>query len=1006
MLRSIKMISAIIPVLFLTAVSFAGDAKQEKDSPIICIACTDVSVRYDTIKACWPGDTISVPVLITNSDTLINIELFGMCSAGLTYNSIDTTDTPWTGDIIDNSTVDSSYIELQFVGGVLPTDSNEQWVIDIRLNVDGDLDVNDTLYLNFGERVDVTKQGSQSSCYVTDTIGSEIIIPPCSTAVFCDFTTVYSSQGSVHDDATKDNFLPRVPLYLYTSYPCSSFTLAFEIDTTSIKCDSIIAELPNVDCAPVAGSQNKFWVSGYNESKPGPDSTFYLGDLSLRVDNYKSIYNDTSALGFCDTIGITLLDTLGIGSGATCTTFVTRWSKSDEYIRIDSIAYPDTDYIDLPQYTVTLEAKDALSDSNGYIEVPVTIIPSFYVGGCSLYFEYDSTYVKFDSVKSSGGTTPVFDSLYWGSQQPSLKRYVIYTNGLFQNGKYIEPNVETTIFTICLDLKPALDEGDTTAIWFWSSPYHNGCDSPVFDWFPGNDTMGSKIERNIDHGSPYYTYLNATLTKLFSGFNIAIDNVNCTGDIMRVKLDITGINLLEKFGPRAFILYDPSFPPLDSITAGDWAIDSLVTIDQDYRLYEMYFAESIDTLGIFAHLWMSGEELGGFSGMSEECWIEYNGGLDTSYMYGNDWNEFGCDVGFSTDIGDYVCDENYFMVRLDADYIEGAFGGYGNMRFTYSLNIPPLDSITYASGSPFADWNCIDEENRIYEIEFCEDIEEPRPLANLWMPHYHSYFTGLSVDSWIGYKRDSETDTLYLIENEFNYFVCDPCFTIKVGEVVCGSGLMHVRLDVDSTAGVFGSHSRIRYSTDVAVVEEYDIIAGDWLIDSVKVYDPDAREYDIFFGEPVEGPGVFAYITNIYDYYGYFKGMGSDSWIKLYYDEDVVTMDGNVWDTYNCGYPEYSTNIDLPVPALFTVTQNYPNPFNDRTNISFYIREPDNVCVDIYDILGRKIINLASDYMQAGNHTLSWDGKNSSGRQTSSGVYFYTISYKNNHEVKKMLYLK
>jgi hypothetical protein len=90
--------------------------------------------------------------------------------------------------------------------------------------------------------------------------------------------------------------------------------------------------------------------------------------------------------------------------------------------------------------------------------------------------------------------------------------------------------------------------------------------------------------------------------------------------------------------------------------------------------------------------------------------------------------------------------------------------------------------------------------------------------------------------------------------------------------------------------------------------------------------------------------------------------------------------------------------------------QNYPNPFNPTTNIDFSLKNDSFVSLNIYNIKGQKVKTLVTDEMQAGNHSVVWNGTNDSGKSVSSGIYF--SSFDTNDEngdytsVKKMILLK
>lgn len=95
------------------------------------------------------------------------------------------------------------------------------------------------------------------------------------------------------------------------------------------------------------------------------------------------------------------------------------------------------------------------------------------------------------------------------------------------------------------------------------------------------------------------------------------------------------------------------------------------------------------------------------------------------------------------------------------------------------------------------------------------------------------------------------------------------------------------------------------------------------------------------------------------------------------------------------------------IPEVFDLKQNYPNPFNPTTVITFSIPEASQVSLKIFDILGREIKTLMSDYKAGGNYSVQWDGKDNSGNIVQSGTYFYRlIAGDKTSAVKKLIFLK
>jgi len=91
--------------------------------------------------------------------------------------------------------------------------------------------------------------------------------------------------------------------------------------------------------------------------------------------------------------------------------------------------------------------------------------------------------------------------------------------------------------------------------------------------------------------------------------------------------------------------------------------------------------------------------------------------------------------------------------------------------------------------------------------------------------------------------------------------------------------------------------------------------------------------------------------------------------------------------------------------------QNYPNPFNPETWIPYELAEAGYVTSSIYDSQGSPVRILAVGHQEVGQYLTReeaayWDGRNSSGEQVSSGVYYYHLKAGDFHATKKMVILK
>ncbi len=92
--------------------------------------------------------------------------------------------------------------------------------------------------------------------------------------------------------------------------------------------------------------------------------------------------------------------------------------------------------------------------------------------------------------------------------------------------------------------------------------------------------------------------------------------------------------------------------------------------------------------------------------------------------------------------------------------------------------------------------------------------------------------------------------------------------------------------------------------------------------------------------------------------------------------------------------------------ADFTLYQNHPNPFNTATTISFEISTSGPVKLEIFNILGRRVIEWQLKAQAPGLHTFRWNGLDRTGKEIPSGIYFYRVSTGRATQARKMVLLK
>ncbi len=107
---------------------------------------------------------------------------------------------------------------------------------------------------------------------------------------------------------------------------------------------------------------------------------------------------------------------------------------------------------------------------------------------------------------------------------------------------------------------------------------------------------------------------------------------------------------------------------------------------------------------------------------------------------------------------------------------------------------------------------------------------------------------------------------------------------------------------------------------------------------------------------------------------------------------------------YDGGSATGVPHVDAPRIPL-ELSQNVPNPFATVTGIAFSIPAKTHVQLSVFDVAGRRIAVLQDGELEAGAHSVVWDGNDFTGKRVASGVYFSQLVTDDQIRTRKMVRL-
>ena len=259
--------------------------------------------------------------------------------------------------------------------------------------------------------------------------------------------------------------------------------------------------------------------------------------------------------------------------------------------------------------------------------------------------------------------------------------------------------------------------------------------------------------------------------------------------------------------------------------------------------------------------------------------------------------------------------------------------------------------------------------------------------------------------------------------------------------VPVGLSALHLRADFDGdgTVDLLGSPERIEtnFGTDIygLVLWRMDASGGwtrhsllDWKARSSHRATASDLNGDglldiaMIAGNLPVGPALMVWLgqpNDIPAFEGYYPLLGEGGQILTGDvngdgDTDLVVLGkspgsdhGGVFVFKNQGTPATAVASEMATPTAFTLGANYPNPFNPTTTIPLAVPAGSkNVTLTIYNVLGQPMRQVWTGPLAAGEHRLTWDGRDALGRPVAAGVYVYRLQVNEQTRTRKMVKLE
>jgi hypothetical protein len=103
-----------------------------------------------------------------------------------------------------------------------------------------------------------------------------------------------------------------------------------------------------------------------------------------------------------------------------------------------------------------------------------------------------------------------------------------------------------------------------------------------------------------------------------------------------------------------------------------------------------------------------------------------------------------------------------------------------------------------------------------------------------------------------------------------------------------------------------------------------------------------------------------------------------------------------------------TVGVNEPVTGVsgYTLSANAPNPFSNTTEITFFSPKRGDARLEVFNMNGDLVRTLVNSSIEAGQHSVIWNGTDEKGTAVASGTYTYRLTAGSNILTRTMVLVK